>query len=599
MNYKKILQKYRKDRTRLIEILKELQSREGYISEKAILSVADELGLSRAEVEGVISFYHFLSARPLGKYVVYLNNSITAEMAGREKVALAWERETGCRFGQTSEDGLVTLLETSCIGMNDQEPAAIINGVVFTSLNPDKVKKLVGWMREGRAVEDMVEETGDGANGHELVRSMVRNNIRKTGPVVFGEYVPGQAIRKALETTPECIIDEVKKANLLGRGGAGFPTGLKWEFCRKEKGEQHFVICNADEGEPGTFKDRVILTERPEMVFEGMAIAGYAVGARLGILYLRHEYTYLRRYLEHVLQKMREQGWLGPNIAGRGFDFDIEIKMGAGAYVCGEESALIESAEGKRGEPRDRPPFPVQKGYLNLPSTVNNVETLATATQIIIHGANWFRSMGTPVSAGTKLLSVSGDCERPGIYEVEYGLTVKELLEMVGARDTLAVQVGGPSGNCISEAGFGRKICFSDLPTGGSIIIFNRSRDLFSVVSNFLDFFIEESCGWCVPCRAGNILLKKKFEKIASGLGTVQDLKEIEAWGKIIKSMSRCGLGQTSPNPVLTTLASFRELYESRVNKEADFIPEFDLNQAVAEACAITGRKFQEEQDHA
>lgn len=599
MNYKKILQKYRKDQARLIEILKELQSREGYISEKAILAVADELGLSRAEVEGVISFYHFLSARPLGKYVVYLNNSITAEMAGREKVARAWEQETGCRFGQTSEDGLVTLLETSCIGMNDQEPAAIINGVVFTSLNPDKVKKLVGWMKEGRAVEDMVEETGDGANGHELVRAMVRNNIRKTGPVVFGDYVAGQAITKALETTPECIIDEVKKANLLGRGGAGFPTGLKWEFCRKEKGEQHFVICNADEGEPGTFKDRVILTERPEMVFEGMAIAGYAVGARLGILYLRHEYTYLRRYLEHVLQKMREQGWLGLNIAGRGFDFDIEIKMGAGAYVCGEESALIESAEGKRGEPRDRPPFPVQKGYLNLPSTVNNVETLATATQIIAHGASWFRSMGTPVSAGTKLLSVSGDCERPGIYEVEYGLTIKELLELVGAKDTLAVQVGGPSGNCISEAGFGRKICFSDLATGGSVIIFNRSRDLFSVVRNFLDFFIEESCGWCVPCRAGNVLLKKKFEKIASGLGTGRDLKEIEAWGKIIKSMSRCGLGQTSPNPVLTTLTNFRELYESRVNKEADFVPEFDLSRAVAEACAITGRKFQEEQEHA
>ncbi len=599
MNYKKILPKYRKDRTRLIEILKEIQAGEGYIPEKAMLAVADDLGISRAEVEGVISFYHFLSARPLGKYVVYLNNSITAEMAGRKSVARAWEEEAGCRFGETSGDGLITLLETSCIGMNDQEPAAIINDVIFTCLNPEKVKKLARWMREGKSVRDMVEETGDGANSHELVRAMVRNNIRKAGPVVFGDYSAGQAIRKALETTPECIIDEVKKANLLGRGGAGFPTGLKWEFCRKEKGPEHFVICNADEGEPGTFKDRVILTERPEMVFEGMAIAGYAVGARRGILYLRHEYTYLRNYLEHILQKMREQGWLGKNIAGRDFDFDIEIKMGAGAYVCGEESALIESAEGKRGEPRDRPPFPVQKGYLNLPSTVNNVETLATATQIIAHGAGWFRSMGTPVSAGTKLLSVSGDCGKPGIYEVEYGLTVKELLEMVGAEDTLAVQVGGPSGNCISEAQFGRKICFSDLATGGSIIIFNRSRDLFTVVRNFLDFFIEESCGWCVPCRAGNVLLKKKFEKIASGLGTLNDLKEIEAWGKIIKSTSRCGLGQTSPNPLLTTLASFRELYESRINKEAEFIPEFDLHRAVEDACSVTGRKFQEEQEHA
>ncbi len=594
----KILQKHCRNRTRLLAILKDIQNAEGFIPDEAIDKIARSLKLSRAEVEGVITFYHFLNPQKPGKYVVYLNNSITSEMAGKEEVARTFEKEAGCVFGQTSPDGLITLQETSCIGMNDQEPAAIINEVIFTRLTAEKVKKIVALMREGRSVQEMVEEFGDGANGHELVRAMVKNNIRKPGPVVFGDYNPGQALRKALEMTPEEVIEEVKKANLLGRGGAGFPTGLKWEFCRKEKSDEHYVVCNADEGEPGTFKDRVILTERPQMVFEGMAIAGYAVDAKLGLLYLRHEYTYLKNYLEYVLQKMREEGILGKNIAGKGFDFDIEIKMGAGAYVCGEESALIESAEGKRGEPRDRPPFPVQKGYLNQPTTVNNVETLAAATQIIIRGASWFRSMGTPVSAGTKVLSVSGDCEKPGIYEVEFGLTLKELLEMVGARDTLAVQVGGPSGNCISEAGFNRKICYSDLATGGSIIIFNKSRDLFAVVRNFLDFFIEESCGWCVPCRAGNVLLKKKFEKIISGKGTNQDLREIEAWGKIIKSTSRCGLGQTSPNPILTTLTNFRELYESRINREIDFIPEFDLGQAVAEACELTGRKFQEETDH-
>jgi len=596
---KKILQKDGGDLTRLIDILKEIQTEKGFISEKAVELVGRELKISRAEVEGVISFYHFLSDKPLGKYVVYLNNSITSEMAGREKVARALEKETGCAFSQTSPDGLITLFETSCIGMNDQEPAAIINGVVFTCLNDEKVKKIVAWMKEGKDVQEMVEEFGDGANQHELVRAMVKNNIRKPGPVLFGDYTAGEAITKALKMSPEAVIEEVKKANLLGRGGAGFPTGLKWEFCRQEKSPEHYVICNADEGEPGTFKDRVLLTERPEMVFEGMAIAGYAVGARLGILYLRHEYSYLRKYLEYILDKMRQQGFLGKNIAGKGFDFDIEIKSGAGAYVCGEESALIESAEGKRGEPRDRPPFPVQKGFLNQPTTVNNVETLATATQIIVRGAGWFRSMGTPVSAGTKLLSISGDCETPGIYEVEFGLTIKELLEMIGAKDTLAVQVGGPSGQCLSESGFGRKICYSDLATGGSIIIFNKSRDLFAVVRNFLEFFIEESCGWCVPCRAGNVLLKKKFEKIVSGFGTKQDLTEIETLGKIIKSTSRCGLGQTSPNPILTTLTNFRELYESRINKEADFVPGFDLNRAVAEACALTGRKFQEESEHA
>ncbi|HNT01891.1 MAG TPA: NADH-ubiquinone oxidoreductase-F iron-sulfur binding region domain-containing protein, partial [Candidatus Saccharicenans sp.] len=256
-------------------------------------------------------------------------------------------------------------------------------------------------------------------------------------------------------------------------------------------------------------------------------------------------------------------------------------------------------AEGKRGDPRDRPPFPVQNGYLGCPTTVNNVETLATATQILNHGSAWFRAMGTPVSAGTKLLSVSGDCDRPGIYEVEWGLTLNGLLDLVGAKDTLAVQVGGASGQCLSEAGFGRKLCYSDLATGGSIIIFNKTRDIFSIVRNFLDFFIEESCGWCAPCRAGNVLIKNKFEKIVSGLGTASDLAEIEAWGKLIKATSRCGLGQTSPNPVLTTLTSFRQLYEKKIKKETDFISEFDLRQAVREACEITGRKFQEERHDA
>lgn len=596
---KKIISRYKKDRTRLLDILKEAQTVEGKISDQAIEAVAAALKISRAEVEGVISFYHFLSDRPTGKYVIYLNNSITSEMSGREKVALALEKEANCHFGQTSPDGLMTLLETSCIGMNDQEPAAIINGVIFTSLNEEKVKKIAGQMRKNIDVQEMVEEYGDGANQHDLVRAMVKNHIRREGPVIFGDYQTGQAISQVLKLTPEGVIDEIKKANLMGRGGAGFPTGLKWELCRREKSPEHYVVCNADEGEPGTFKDRVLLTERPEMVFEGMVIAGYAVGAKLGILYLRHEYTYLKRYLEYILENMRQNGFLGKKIAGHNFDFEIEIKSGAGAYVCGEESALIESAEGKRGDPRDRPPFPVQNGYLGCPTTVNNVETLATATQILNHGSAWFRAMGTPVSAGTKLLSVSGDCDRPGIYEVEWGLTLNGLLDLVGAKDTLAVQVGGASGQCLSEAGFGRKLCYSDLATGGSIIIFNKTRDIFSIVRNFLDFFIEESCGWCTPCRAGNVLIKNKFEKIVSGLGTASDLAEIEAWGKLIKATSRCGLGQTSPNPVLTTLTNFREVYEKKINKETDFRSEFDLARSVEQACQVTGRKFEEEREDA
>jgi len=590
-----IIARHKKDPSRLIELMRDVQKEVGYISPEAIAAIAEKLGLSTADVAGVATFYHFFSTAPAGKYAVYLNTNIAAVLKGRAEIAAAFEKETGVKFGQTTPDGLIGLHETSCIGMNDQEPSVIINGVVVTKLTKSKVKELVAAMKAGRDIRTLVKKYGDGANQSRLIRAMVVNNIRKKGPVLFAPFKPGSAIKRAVTWTPEDVIAEIKRSNLLGRGGAGFPTGLKWEFCAREKSERHYVVCNADEGEPGTFKDRVILTELPVLLFEGMAIAGYAVGATEGIFYLRAEYAYLKPYLENILETLRKKNILGKNVAGkRGFNFDIVLKMGAGAYICGEESALLESAEGKRGEPRDRPPFPVQYGYLGYPTTVNNVETLCAAARILEKGAGWFKTMGTPKSAGTKLLSVSGDCKKPGVYEVEFGLTVKKLLEMAGVRDAQAVQVGGPSGNCISRSQFDRKICFEDLPTGGSIIIIGPGRDLFEVIHNFMDFFVEESCGWCVPCRTGNVLLKKKLEKITSGRGTDKDLAEIVAWGKIIKAMSRCGLGQTSANPILTTLLNFRHLYEAKINKDLDFISLFDLEAAIQPAASVTGQKLAE-----
>jgi len=320
-----------------------------------------------------VTFYHFFSLHPRGAYTVYLNTAITSWMRGRAAVARAFEEEAGCLFGEVTADGLIGLFPTSCIGMNDQEPSAIINGVVFTRLTPARAKHLVRSMKTGKPVRGMVTECGDGANQSDLVRSMVSNNIRKKGPVIFGPFEPGSAVKKAVAQKPEDIISEIKKAKLLGRGGAGFPTGLKWEFCRREKSDMRYVLCNADEGEPGTFKDRVILTEMPQLLFEGMAVAGYAIGAREGLLYLRSEYAYLRSHLEAVLERMRRENLLSKNIAGSDdFSFDITIASGAGAYVCGEESALLESAEGRRGEPRNRPPFPVQTGYRSRPTAVNN-----------------------------------------------------------------------------------------------------------------------------------------------------------------------------------------------------------------------------------
>ena len=588
-----IIARHRRDRTRLVDILRDVQAELGRVPPDAIGTIAARLGISRIEVEGVSTFYHFFTPVPAGRYAVYLNTNIVAVMNGRADVAAAFEKEAGVPFGQTTPDGRIGLHETSCIGMNDQEPAAIINGVIFTRLNKARVKALVAGMKAGRDVQTLVKTYGDGANGSKLVRSMVRNNIRREGPVLFAPFRSGSALKKAVTRTPEEVIAEIKKANLLGRGGAGFPTGLKWEFCRRETGQPHYIVCNADEGEPGTFKDRVLLTERPGLLFEGMAVAGYAVGAGEGVLYLRGEYAYLKPHLEAVLAEMRKKKLLGRAAAGKGgFAFDIAIKLGAGAYVCGEESALLESAQGNRGEPRDRPPFPVQYGYFGRPTAVNNVETLCTAARIIDKGADWFKAMGTARSAGTKLLSVSGDCRKPGVYEVGFGLSVADLLKMAGGGDAMAVQIGGPSGTCISRSQFDRRFGFEDLATGGSIIVFGPERDLFEVVHNFMLFFIEESCGWCVPCRAGNTLLKRTLDKVMAGQGTSRDLADLEAWGRTIKSMSRCGLGQTSPNPILTTLQNFREMYQSRVGAEGPWRTDFDPAKAAGEAAAVTGQTF-------
>ena len=587
---KQVVSKYGNDKTRLMDIISDVQNELGCVSDDAVVQIARALNISRVDVDGVITFYHFFTKTPRGKYTIYLNNSAVAIMKGRAAVAKAFEEAVGCTFGKTTQDGVIGLYDTSCIGMNDQEPAAIINGVVFTNLTTDKVKDIVAGMKAGKKINDLVKEYGDGANQSELVHSMVKNNIMRKGPVLFAPYEKGTAIKTALAKKPEDVIEEVKIANLRGRGGAGFPTGMKWEFCRKAQGAKHYVVCNADEGEPGTFKDRVILTELPHMLFEGMAIAGYAVGASEGVLYLRAEYLYLKKYLDKILDDLKAKNILGKNIAGKGFDFDIRIQMGAGAYVCGEESALIESAEGKRGEPRNRPPFPVEKGYLGYPTTVNNVETLCCTTRIMLEGGEWFAKMGTAQSKGTKLVSVSGDCDNPGVYEVEFGTTISTLLELVGGRTAKAVQVGGPSGTCIGKKDFGRRICFDDLATGGSMIIIGPNRDLFEIVHNFMDFFVEESCGWCVPCRAGNVILKQKLEKIISGKASLKDIQELEEWCRIVKATSRCGLGQTSPNPIYTTIQNFKEIYEAKVKKDTDYVSTFDLLAAVEESCKTAGR---------
>ncbi len=589
----KIIEKYQHDKTRLMDILIAVQSEFGYISPESVTQIAQELNMSEVDVEQTISFYHFFSMKPAGKYSIFLNNSAVANMMGRDEVAETFEKVAGIKFGEVTSDGLIGLFETSCIGMNDQEPAAIINNRIFTRLTSFRAKEIIRDIKDGKELEEMYSASfGDGANRDESVRSVVTNNIRKMGPILDRDYKIGEAIKKIVKMKPEEVVSVIKRSSVRGRGGAGFPTGLKWEFCRNAPGEKKYIFCNADEGEPGTFKDRVILTELPRLLLEGMVVAGYAVGAVEGILYIRYEYKYLEDYLEKILDGARKKNYLGKNILGKkGFNFDIRIQFGAGAYVCGEESALIESAEGKRGEPRDRPPFPVEKGYLGMPTVVNNVETLCSVVKIMLNGPEWYHSFGTAESTGTKLLSISGDCRNPGVYEVAWGFSVSDILELVGtAGKVQAVQVGGPSGSLIGPNEFNRTLGYEDLATGGSLIIIGEERDiLIDVVLNFMNFFIEESCGSCSTCRILPNVLREKLLKILNARGVKQDIEDIIKWSKYLKA-SRCGLGQTAANPLKTSIKNFRHLYDSKIQSQKEYDTGFDLTQAVKEACEVTGR---------
>jgi [NiFe] hydrogenase diaphorase moiety large subunit len=394
---------------------------------------------------------------------------------------------------------------------------------------------------------------------------MVESKIKREGAVIFSDFTRGDGVKKVVSSSRNDLLYELKESKLKGRGGAGFPTSMKWMLTAAAKSDKKYVICNADEGEPGTFKDRVLLLEYPELVFEGMIIGGYIIGANEGIVYLRGEYEYMLNSLEDYLEAMRKDNLLGINIAGKeGFDFDIKIRLGSGSYVCGEETALIESLEGHRGEARNRPPFPVNTGYKNKPTTVNNVETFAAVSHIVIKGGAWYKEHGTEKSTGSKLLSISGDCDKPGVYELPWGTKISEVLELVNARNTKAVQIGGASGICINKNQFDRTLAYEDCATGGSIMIFNESRNMINVLENFMKFFVEESCGQCTPCRIGNVKLLEGVRMIKDGSYKISYINKLKELGLSMQVSSKCGLGQSSPNPFISILENFKdEVYNS------------------------------------
>ena len=567
----------------LVQILREAQDALGYLPASALTAIARALALPRAQVEGVAGFYSFLHLAPVGRYRVLFSDNVTDRMLGSGELLERLCNKLWIERGKVSEDGLVSVDTTSCTGMCDQGPALLVNGRAMTRMSAERIDRISELIRTQLPLADWPPEF-----------ALVEDNIRRRDTLLGADWPAGEALQAAIARGAEAMLGEMKLSNLRGRGGAGFTTAIKWESARRAAchGEQgiRYVVCNADEGEPGTFKDRVLLTSYADLLFDGMTLAGFTIGASQGLLYLRGEYAYLLPALRENLARRRRDGLLGSALCGQaGLDFAIDIHLGAGAYVCGEETALLESLEGKRGIPRIRPPFPVTAGYRGQPTVVNNVETLCKAALIALRGGAWFAGLGTKQSTGTKLLSISGDVETPGIYEYPFGVSVNQVLHDCGAGNAQAVQVSGPSGSCLATHEFSRRIAFEDVPTAGALMVFGAHRDMFEVARNFTHFFAHESCGFCTPCRVGTSLVMNCMDKIARGLGSQYEINEIFKIHRLLHAASHCGLGQAACNPLFDTLQKFRPAYERRL-RSLDFEPAFDLDQALAAARQMTGR---------
>jgi [NiFe] hydrogenase diaphorase moiety large subunit len=576
--------------TRLLHLLREIQARYHHIPSAAIEQLAELLTISRTHIIGVIEFYSFFHLTPRGHYEILISDSITDHMLGKIPLLDYLSTKLEVAVGEVRNDGLVSLDNTSCTGMCDQGPAGLINGYALTHLSYARIDQLSDLINQQIPLDKWPTEL-----------FLVEDNIQKTDLLLNNPIQIGAALIAMFNRGRQETLAEINLSELRGRGGAGYKTAWKWHLCYEgpeddafcdvatQRQQPRYVVCNADEGEPGTFKDRVLLNAYAHQVLEGMTLCAAIIGTEQGFLYLRGEYLFLYEKLQNILKERREAGLLGQNILNKGLNFDIEICLGAGAYICGEESALIESLEGNMGIPRNRPPYPVTQGYLGKPTVVNNVETFLAAASISVHGGEWFAAIGTEKSKGTKLLSICGDCDRPGIYEYPFGTTVQTILNDCGASDVLGIQIGGPSGIFISNHEFERQLGFEDLATGGSFIIFNKHRNILDIVNNFTHFFAHESCGFCTPCRVGTSLLKNQLTKIIEGHGSAGDVVALEEICQIIKKQSHCGLGQTAANPVLTTLSRYPELYHQLL-KKISYEPGFDLDGALDTARRLAQR---------
>ena len=547
---------------------------------------------------------------------------------------------TGCTSGgsQAIADGLkvelerlglqdeVQVIRTGCFGLCAMGPIMIVypEGTYYSRVKPEDVKEIAEeHFLKGRVVERLVHKEEAGQKLEDVpalgetnfYKTQMRVALRNCGvinPENIEEYIAMDgyaALGKVLtEMTPQQVIDTMKASGLRGRGGAGFPTGMKWQFAAANQADQKYVVCNADEGDPGAFMDRSILEGDPHAVLEAMAIAGYAIGASKGYVYVRAEYPIAVDRLQIAIDQAREYGLLGEDIFGTGFNFDVEIRLGAGAFVCGEETALLTSIEGNRGEPRNKPPFPANKGLFGKPTIINNVETLANIPQIFMKGAEWFASMGTEDSKGTKVFALGGAINNTGLVEIPLGTTLRHIIYDIGGgipkgRKVKAVQTGGPSGGCIPAQFLDTPIDYANLTKigammgSGGMIVTDDSTCMVDFARFFLDFTVDESCGKCTPCRIGTRRLLELLQKITDGRGEPEDLDKLEELCYYIKANALCALGQTAPNPVLSTLKYFRDEYEAHVIEKrcpagvCKNLMHYEIQPDVCRGCTACARK--------
>ena len=579
--YDKLQNAYPVKRSALIPMLIYGQDEYGQISDELIAEIARRLDLRTVQVEETLEYYSMLHRKPWGKHHVQVCTNIACMLRGGYEILDQAKKRLEIGHKEVTKDGMFSLEEVECIGACTGAPAIQVNYDFYENVTPKQFDRIIEELDAGRrpAPVGVISGALHERDPQETVLISKRFGIKDSRKIdVYLQNEGYQALEKALkQMTPESIIDEVKKSSLRGRGGAGFPTGMKWSFVPKDNPKPKYVICNADESEPGTCKDRPLMEMDPHQLIEGMVIAGRAIGAHQGFIYIRGEYRYVLDLVEEAIQEAYQRGYLGKNILGSGFDYDLLIHTGAGAYECGEESALMESLEGKRGYPRIKPPFPAVVGLYGCPTIINNVETLSAVPAIIREGGEAYANRGTPRNGGTRLLCVAGHINKPGIYEIPLGMNMKKFIyEMAGGipngKKLKAVIPGGSSCPLLTADEVDLPMDYDAVAKAGSMlgsggmVVMDEDTCMVDMARRIMQFYAHESCGWCIPCREGTVWLRKMLERFHAGLGRSEDIDLVAELSKNMLGRTFCPLGDAAAMPTISIVQKFRSEFEDHLN---------------------------------